>query len=67
MAKIIPITERFQHFLSEIKESFWGGVYGRTKLAWKEFLEADSQRDRYAVRECGDPTQRRQFLSSPTD
>jgi putative transposase len=53
MAKIIPITEHFQHFLAEMKEGFWGDVYGRTKLAWKQFLEADSQRqrDRYAVRE----------------
>ena len=27
MAKIIPITEHFQHFLSEIEESVWGDVY----------------------------------------
>jgi putative transposase len=54
MAKIIPITEHFQHFLREVKESFWGDVYGQTKLAWKQFFEADSerQRDRYAVREA---------------
>jgi transposase-like protein len=26
MAKIIPITEHFQHFLAEMKESFWGGA-----------------------------------------
>jgi putative transposase len=54
MAKIIPITEHFQHFLEEMKESFWGDVYGETKLAWKQLLEADSrrQRDRYAVREA---------------
>ena len=53
MAKIVPITEHFQHFLTEMKESFWGDVYGRTKLAWQGFLELDSerQRDRYAVRE----------------
>jgi putative transposase len=53
MAKIIPITEHFQHFLAEMKESFWGDVYGQTKQAWKQFFEADSQRqrDRYAVRE----------------
>jgi hypothetical protein len=52
MAKIIPITEHYQHFLEEMKESFWGDVYGETKLAWKRLLEADSerQRDRYAVR-----------------
>ena len=53
MAKIIPITEHYQHFLAELKESFWGDVYGETRLAWKRLLEADSerQRDRYAVRE----------------
>ncbi len=52
-AKIIPITEHYQHFLAEMKESFWGDVYGETKRLWKERLEADSQRqgDRYAVRE----------------
>ena len=54
MAKIIPATEHFQHFLEEMKDSFWGDVYGETKLAWKQLLEADSrrQRDRYAVREA---------------
>jgi hypothetical protein len=31
MAKIIPITEHYQHFLAEMKESFWGDVYGETK------------------------------------
>jgi transposase-like protein len=53
MAKIIPITEHFQHFLQEMKESFWGDVYGQTRQVWKQFLETDSkrQRDRYAVRE----------------
>jgi putative transposase len=54
MAKIIPISEHFQHFLGEMKDSFWGDVYGQTRLAWKRVLEADSerQRDRYAVREA---------------
>jgi putative transposase len=46
MAKIIPITEHFQHFLTEMKESFWGDVYGQTKLAWQGFLEMESQRQR---------------------
>ena len=31
MAKIIPITEHFQHFLAEMKESFWGDLYGQTQ------------------------------------
>jgi hypothetical protein len=54
MAKIIPITEHLQHFLTEMKESFWGDVCGQTKLVWKQLLEADSKRarDRYAVREA---------------
>jgi putative transposase len=54
MAKIIPITEHFQHFLAEMKESFWGDVYGQTTVVWKQLLEAESrrQRDRYAVREA---------------
>ena len=36
-----------------MKESFLGDVYGQTRLAWKQFFELDSerQRDRYAVRE----------------
>lgn len=49
MARVIPITEQFQHFVSEIKESFWGDLYGKTKLAWKGLLEEASReaRDRY--------------------
>jgi hypothetical protein len=31
MAKIIPITEHFQHFLAEMKESFWGDLSGQTQ------------------------------------
>src|SRR5581483_11518836 len=34
----------------ELKEAFWGELYGQTKLAWKRFLELESerQRDRFA-------------------
>ena len=35
MAKVTPISEHFQHFLAEMKESFWGDLYGQTKLAWQ--------------------------------
>lgn len=51
MAKIVSIDERFQHFLADMKESFWGDLEGRTKLAWKHLFEAESERlrDRYAV------------------
>src|SRR2546425_1342248 len=50
MAKIIPISEHFQHFLAEMKESFWGDLYGQTKLAWQRFfeLQLERQRDRYS-------------------
>src|SRR5438445_13776562 len=50
MSKIIPISEQFQHFLAEMKESFWGDLCGQTKLAWQRFFELQSerQRDRYS-------------------
>jgi transposase-like protein len=54
MAKVTPISEHFQHFLAEVKETFWGDVYAQTRLAWKRFWEAESvrERDRFAVREA---------------
>jgi putative transposase len=50
MANITPITEHYQHFLAELRESFWGDLYGQTKAAWKQLFELESQRlrDRYA-------------------
>ncbi len=43
MEKTIPLAERCQQFLSEMKESFWGDVYGRSgSYGGKERLEADS-------------------------
>ena len=46
MAKIIPITEHFQHFLAEMKESSWGDLYGQTRQAWQQFFELQSERER---------------------
>jgi hypothetical protein len=50
MAKIIPITEHCQHFLAEMKESFWGDLCRQTKLAWQRFFElrSERQRDRFS-------------------
>ena len=45
MAKIIPITEHFPHFLADMKESFWGDVYGR-RSGRGGFLALESQRQR---------------------
>lgn len=51
MLKLAPATEQFQHFVSNLRESFWVDLNGRTREAWKKFFEADSerQRDRFAV------------------
>ena len=42
MRKVTPIREQFQHFVQELKDSFWGDVYGKTKLMWKQFWEEAS-------------------------
>jgi putative transposase len=51
MKKLAPATEQYQQFLNNLRESFWGDVYGTTRQAWKRFWELDSerQRDRFAV------------------
>ena len=46
MLKLAPATEQFQHFVSNLRESFWGDLNGRTREAWKKFFEADSERQR---------------------
>jgi hypothetical protein len=51
MAKIIPITEHSQHFVEELKESFWGDLQGEAQPAAKKFFEllSERQRDRYLL------------------
>jgi putative transposase len=53
MAKIVSITEHFEHFLADLKDSFWGDLEARTRLSWKRFFETESERLRraYAVRD----------------
>jgi putative transposase len=46
MAKVTPITEHFQHFLADLKDGFWGDLHGKTRVAWKEFLDGESLRER---------------------
>ena len=46
MGKVTPITEQYQHYLREVRESFWGDVYAKTRLAWKGFWEEQSRRQR---------------------
>ena len=65
MAKIVSISEHFQHFLAEMKDSFWGDVEQKTQLALKQILEVESERmrDRYAVLDSYErgPRQPRQY------
>src|SRR5437660_1480736 len=51
MAKIIPITEHFQHFVAELQESFWGDLQAGTQQAAQRFFDAlsERQRDLYMV------------------
>src|SRR5579863_1668801 len=46
MRRVTPITEQFEHFVRDLKETFWGDLYGKTRLAWKEFLEEQSRKER---------------------
>ena len=46
MAKVTPINEHFQHFLAEMKETFWGDLYGQTRQAWQRFFQLQSERER---------------------
>src|SRR3972149_4483789 len=54
MRKVTPITEQFQHFVRDLKESFWGDLKGKAQAAMKHLLEEESrrQRDRYVCREA---------------
>src|SRR5262252_9942319 len=51
MAKVIPITEQFQHFVSELKESFWGDLQGQVQQSMRRLFEllSERQRDLYMV------------------
>ena len=41
MSRVIRWTEEFQHFVNEVKQSFWGEFYGQRRQVWKEKLEAE--------------------------
>ncbi len=51
MGKITPITEHFQHFVQELKESFWGDLQGQVQKSAEKFftLLSERQRDLYMV------------------
>lgn len=47
------VTEQFSAFLEELKDSFWGDLYGKTRLAWKGFWEGQSAKERDSYMKCG--------------
>jgi putative transposase len=51
MGKVTPITEHFQHFVQDLKESFWGDLQGEVQRAAQKFflLLSERQRDFYMV------------------
>ena len=53
MRTVAPITEQFQHFVGDLKESFWGDVYGQTRGVLEKFLSAKSVRLRDRFVGCG--------------
>lgn len=46
MRTVAPMTEQFQHFVADLKETFWGDVYGKARGALEEFLARESARQR---------------------
>jgi putative transposase len=46
MRTVAPVTEQFQHFVGELKESFWGDVFGQVRGRLEKFLAKESERCR---------------------
>jgi len=44
MRTVAPMTEQFQHFVVDLKETFWGDVYGKAKGVLARLLEEESAR-----------------------
>ena len=38
MQKLAPATEQFQHFVNNLRESFWGDLNGRTREGLEEIF-----------------------------
>ena len=51
MAKVTHSTAYVQHFVSELKESFWGELQGQVQPSMRRLFEllSERQRDRYMV------------------
>ena len=58
MRTVAPMTEQFQHFVADLKETFWGDVCGKAKGALEEFLAQESARQRDESVRCEPHPQR---------
>jgi len=52
MRTVAPITEQFQHSVHDLKESFWGDLYGQARGTLEKFLNAESARLRDEAADC---------------
>lgn len=52
MRTVAPMTEQFQHFVANLKETFWGDVYGKAKGVLQKHLEEESARLRDQYVRC---------------
>jgi putative transposase len=52
MRTVAPMTEEFQHFVADLKETFWRDVYGKAKGVLAGFLEEESARRRDQYVRC---------------
>ena len=52
MRTVAPITEQFQHFVRDLKETFWGDLYGQARGAVERLLNQESMRLREEAVNC---------------
>lgn len=52
MRRVIPITEQFQHFVEDLKGSFWGDCYGQARRFIHQAIEGESLRLREVYLNC---------------
>lgn len=52
MRTVAPMTEQFQHFVRDLKESFWGDLYGQARQTVERFLNQESVRLRDEAVDC---------------
>lgn len=52
MRRVIPITEQYQHFVEDLKGSFWGDCYGQARRLVHQAIEQESLRLREVYLNC---------------